>query len=175
MSCFLVSDVIAQDHHHHHHHESLHHWEIPSKDPDRIILTFHEDPATSRAVTWRTDHTVKSAMAQIAEATVNSKFVKNAITVDAVTEPFDLGLYKSNASLIVHYHSVLFEGLKPDMLYAYRVGDGDYWSGGYSFVLQNQNMPQLNLCISVMHKTMCSLIGLVSSEWLIRPHQMPHL
>ena len=57
------------------------------KDPDRIILTFHEDPATSRAVTWRTDHTVKSAMAQIAEATVNSKFVKNAITIDAVTEP----------------------------------------------------------------------------------------
>jgi len=133
MSCFLVSDVIAQDHHHHHHHESLHHWEIPSKDPDRIILTFHEDPATSRAVTWRTDHTVKSAMAQIAEATVNSKFVKNAITVDAVTEPFDLGLYKSNASLIVHYHSVLFEGLKPDMLYAYRVGDGDYWSEWIQF------------------------------------------
>ena len=33
--------------------QGLHHWEIPSKDPDRIILTFHGDPATKRAVTWR--------------------------------------------------------------------------------------------------------------------------
>ena len=37
-----------------HNHNGLNHWEIPSKNPDRIILTFHGDPATSRAVTWRT-------------------------------------------------------------------------------------------------------------------------
>ena len=35
----------------HEEHKDLHHWEIASKDPDRIILTFHGDPATSRAVT----------------------------------------------------------------------------------------------------------------------------
>lgn len=133
ISCLFVSDVIAQEHHHHHHHGSLHHWEIPSKDPDRIILTFHGDPATSRAVTWRTDHTVNKSIAQIAEATVNSKFTENSVTVDAVTEPFDLGLYKGNTSLIVHYHSVIFKGLKPDKLYAYRVGDGEYWSEWIQF------------------------------------------
>ena len=37
-------------------------------DPDRIILTFHGDPATCRAVTWRTDKSVTKAVAQIAEA-----------------------------------------------------------------------------------------------------------
>jgi predicted phosphodiesterase len=132
ISCFFVLDVIAQEHHHHHH-GSLHHWEIPSKDPDRIILTFHGDPATSRAVTWRTDHTVNKSIAQIAEATVNSKFTENAVTLDAVTEPFDLGMYKGNVSLVVHYHSVIFKGLKPDKLYAYRVGDGDYWSEWIQF------------------------------------------
>ena len=41
-----------------HNHNGLNHWEIPSKNPDRIILTFHGDPATSRAVTWRTNNQV---------------------------------------------------------------------------------------------------------------------
>ena len=53
---------------------------------------------------------------------VNSKFTSDAYEVDAYTEPFDLGQYKRNSSLIVHYHSVRFQGLKPDTLYAYRVG-----------------------------------------------------
>ena len=56
----------------HEEHKNQHHWEIPSKDPDRIILTFLGDPATSRAVTWRTDNTVPQAVAQIAVAGVNS-------------------------------------------------------------------------------------------------------
>ena len=114
--------------------EKLRHWEIPSKDPDRIILTFNGDPATSRAVTWRTDATIEKAVAQIAEATVNSKFQDHSVSKDAVTEPFDLGLYKSNASLIVHYHSVIFDQLKPDTVYVYRVGDGDArWSEWIQF------------------------------------------
>ena len=52
----------------HDQHDGLRHWEIPSKEPDRIILTFHGDPSTSRAVTWRTDKTITKAVAQIAEA-----------------------------------------------------------------------------------------------------------
>jgi len=114
--------------------EGLHHWEIPSKDPDRIILTFHGDPATNRAVTWRTDASVGDAVAQIAEATVNAEFAENAKTIKASTEPFDLGMYKRNASLVVHYHSVIFDGLQPDRLYAYRVGNGaDHWSEWIQF------------------------------------------
>ena len=50
---------------HHHDYKNLHHWEIPSQDPDRIILTFNGDPSTKRAVTWRTDSSVLSAKAQI--------------------------------------------------------------------------------------------------------------
>ena len=115
-------------------HDGLRHWEIPSKDPDRIILTFHGDPSTSRAVTWRTHKTVTKAVAQIAEATVNSKFTSDDTEIDAVTEAFDLGQYKGNSSLIVHYHSAQFLGLKPDTLYAYRVGDGSkHWSEWIQF------------------------------------------
>ena len=128
-ACLLAVSVSGHDIH-----DGLHHWEIPSKDPDRIILTFHGDPATNRAVTWRTDTSITKAVAQIAEATVNSKFTDNSVTEDAATEQFDLGLYKGNKSLVVHYHSVVFEGLKPDKLYAYRVGDGQRnWSEWIQF------------------------------------------
>jgi hypothetical protein len=113
---------------------ALHQWEIPGKDPDRIILTFYGDPATSRAVTWRTDTSIAHAVAQIAEATVNSDFADTGVSKDAVTESLDLRQYKRNPALTVHYHSVVFEGLKPDTLYAYRVGDGDtYWSEWFQF------------------------------------------
>ena len=123
-----------------HHHEGLHHWEIPSKDPDRIILTFSGDPATSRAVTWRTDTTVVNAKVQIAKATVNAKFVAAAQTLEAKSEVFDLGLYKGNNSLRVHYHSAEFNDLEPDQLYVYRVGDGEaHWSEWIQFRTAKSN------------------------------------
>ncbi len=128
---FSASHISAQ---HDHLHSGLHHWEIPSKDPDRIMLTFHGDPATTRAVTWRTDMSINHAVAEIAEATVNATFRENAITYNAITEPFDLGLYKGNKSLIVNYHSVTFKNLVPNQLYVYRVGDGDSnWSEWIQF------------------------------------------
>ena len=111
----------------------LHHWEIPSKNPDRIILNFNGDPSSKRAVTWRTDFSVEKAYAEIALAGVNSKFAKNSISYEASTEQFDLGLYKANNSYVVNYHSVTFDKLKPNSIYAYRVGDGKNWSEWIQF------------------------------------------
>ena len=129
IGCISVGSVSAHDNH-----DGRPHWEIPSADPDRIILTFNGPPATSRAVTWRTDKSVTQAVAQVAEATVNSKFTDQAKTVQAVTEPLDLGAYKRNAPLVVNYHSVTFTGLTPGKLYAYRVGDGNKnWSEWFQF------------------------------------------
>ena len=127
----------SHSHSHSHLKDGLHHWEIPSKDPDRIILTFNGNPSTKRAVTWRTDSSVKKAEAQIAVAGLNSDFVKEASTYTANTEEFDLGLYKSNKSLIVNYHSVVFENLKPKTLYAYRVGFAENWSEWIQFKTAN--------------------------------------
>ena len=135
----FCSHINAQfhSHSHNHKHDGLHHWEIPSKDPDRIILTFNGDPATKRAVTWRTDSSVKKAKAEIAVAAVNSSFVEEATTYFATTEEFDLGIYKSNKSLIVNYHSVVFENLNPNTLYAYRVGNDENWSEWIQFKTAN--------------------------------------
>ena len=113
---------------------SHNHWVAPSKNPDRIILTFHGDPATSRAVTWRTEMNIKKGFAQIAVASVNSNFKSNSSNYEAVTESLDLGQYEENKSLVVNYHSVIFKNLKPDKLYVYRVGDGtEYWSEWIQF------------------------------------------
>ena len=136
-NCSSNHNSHSHSHSHSHQKDGLHHWEIPSKDPDRIILTFNGNPSTKRAVTWRTDSSVKKAEAQIAVAGINSDFVKEASTYTANTEEFDLGLYKSNKSLIVNYHSVVFENLKPNTLYAYRVGFAENWSEWIQFKTAN--------------------------------------
>lgn len=99
----------------------------PTPVPDRIILTWAGDPATTAAVTWRTDQTVTSGVAEIAVAEDGPHFVKKAQTVDAQTETLDV---TPGAS---HSHSVRFTGLQPDTQYVYRVGDGANWSDWNQF------------------------------------------
>ncbi len=93
----------------------------PSQVPDRIILTYKSDPATSIAITWRTSVSVPYGYAQIKVADATPDFDK-AGTMAAKTE---LLVSDLNAA---HYHSVHFTGLKPNTLYAYRVGDKNLWS-----------------------------------------------
>jgi len=90
--------------------------------PDRIILTWAGDPATTAAVTWRTDATVGAGVAQIAVAEDGPAFVKKAKNQNAVTETGR-----------EHYHSVKFTGLVAATQYVYRVGDGANWSDWNQF------------------------------------------
>ena len=85
--------------------------------PDRIILTWSGNPATTAAVTWRTDASVTNAVAQIANAADGPDFPKSARSYPAITE--------TGAD---NYHSLPFTGLQPDTQYLYRVGDGANWS-----------------------------------------------
>lgn len=95
----------------------------PTPQPDRLALTWNNDPTTTQAVTWRTDDSIDEAVAEIAVATPDPRFREEAREVTAVTTPL---LTKSG---LAHYHTVTFTGLTPNTLYAYRVGDGDdHWS-----------------------------------------------
>lgn len=115
-------------------HGDLRHWEIASPDPDRIFLTFYGNPATSRAVTWRTDTSVAKAEVQIAKSTANPRFSGDALVVPAQTETVDLTRYSGNNQGSVNYHSAILDALDADTLYAYRVGDGDMrWSEWIQF------------------------------------------
>ena len=114
-------------------------WQAATTWPDRIVATLKDDPATSFAVTWRTDESVTETIAEIAIATPAARFDIGAKTVSARTEPLDLTEARLagidyeipwNSGLPkVHYHSVEFRGLEPDQVYVYRVrGAPGAWS-----------------------------------------------
>lgn len=100
----------------------------PSPMPDRVVLTWSGDPATTQSVTWRTDTTVAAGVAQIGKAEHGPYVEKQATQVPSKTETIstDLGFQAT-------YHSVTFTGLQPSSQYSYRVGDGANWSEWYTF------------------------------------------
>lgn len=54
------------------------HVHAPSPLPDRIVLTWNGDPATTQAVTWRTDATAMRGMAELAPAHDNGRAMNPA-------------------------------------------------------------------------------------------------
>lgn len=100
---------------------------FPTPIPDHIILNCTTDPAHTMAVTWRTDTSVPEARAEIAVADASFNYIFYAETFPAKTELLKNGDYAA------HYHSVIFENLKPNTLYAYRVGAADTWSEWFQF------------------------------------------
>lgn len=99
----------------------------PTAMPDRVVLTWKGDPATSQAVTWRTDASVRRAMAEIAVAEGGPKFVRKLSRLPATTEALQTDLS------LAHFHSIDFQGLQPKTSYVYRLGDGVNWSEWYQF------------------------------------------
>lgn len=83
--------------------------------PDRILVSWKADPATSFSVTWRSQ-AGPDAVAEIAIATRGTQFLKTVERKDGKTS-----LLKTNLGT-VHMHSATFKELKPDTIYAYRVG-----------------------------------------------------
>jgi 3',5'-cyclic AMP phosphodiesterase CpdA len=98
----------------------------PRPLPDRIVLTWDGDPATTQAVTWRTDTSVLRAVAELAVAGDNG-YAMQTTAHPARTELLEADLGPA------HYHSVTFTDLQPETLYAYRVGDGVNWSEFFHF------------------------------------------
>lgn len=99
----------------------------PTPVPDRVILTWSGDPATTQSVTWRTSTSVTEALAQIAVATDGPEFDpisgKDAKVGDMVTTVAAATTELKSDLSTANYHSVTFTGLKPKTKYVYRVGD----------------------------------------------------
>ena len=83
--------------------------------PDRILVSWKGDPATSFSVTWRSKAGA-DAVAEIAPAGNGPQFVLKSEVVKGETSPL-----KTNLGT-VHMHAATFKDLKPGTLYAYRVG-----------------------------------------------------
>jgi 3',5'-cyclic AMP phosphodiesterase CpdA len=114
-------------------------WQQASAWPDRIVTTFSGDPATTLSVNWRTAASAAATTAQIAKALPDARFDRAATSVVAQTEAVDLAAVRRAGVAVpvagneglpgAAYHSVRFDGLEPDTLYAYRVqGAEGKWS-----------------------------------------------
>ncbi|MEO1218497.1 MAG: metallophosphoesterase family protein [Bacteroidota bacterium] len=112
--------------------EFAYNWAKPGLHPDHIVLNLTADPSTSMSVTWRTNTDIQKGYAEIALATAAPKFWRNATTYKALTETMD-ALKVEGAETVSNYHSVTFNDLLPDTLYAYRVGNGSIWSEWIQF------------------------------------------
>lgn len=109
---------------------------LPTEIPDRVMLTWSDDPATSASVTWRTHTAIDTAFGEIAIADASANFTTYRTIVKAKTELWQKDEHAA------HFHSVTFKDLKPNTLYAYRVGSGDIWSSWYQFkTAQNKQAP----------------------------------
>ncbi|MEM9316391.1 MAG: fibronectin type III domain-containing protein, partial [Pseudomonadota bacterium] len=98
----------------------------PTPVPDRVVLTWNGDPATTQAVTWRTDASLGRGRAEIALASANGRAMVTR-GYDAESEYFKSDVNEAR------YHTVTFQGLEPETLYAYRVGDGVNWTEFFHF------------------------------------------
>lgn len=93
-----------------------------SKLPDRIMLNWSGDPATSQSVTWRTDSSVINSFGQVTKLTAMPPEPERIDTI--------FGTHKSLVWIndVAHYHTVRFNDLEPGTWYLYRIGDGKHWS-----------------------------------------------
>lgn len=90
----------------------------PTAVPDRIMLSWSDDPSRTQSVTWRTDSSVHRAFAEYALATAGPEFRSAVDSTEAETVLLESDLGAA------HYHTAHFKNLEPDTKYVYRVGDG---------------------------------------------------
>ncbi|MGH8776525.1 MAG: fibronectin type III domain-containing protein [Jiangellaceae bacterium] len=95
----------------------------PTPEPDRIVLTATDDPATSQAVTWRTSADVVAAGVEVRPVAVNAvRSVEAEPTAEFVADGFG-----------ARSHTARLDDLSPGTTYTYRVGDGTRWSDWTEF------------------------------------------
>lgn len=99
----------------------------PLAEPDRIVLNLKGDPATSMALTWRTDTTIHESVARIARNQPGIFLPDSSVSVT--------GTYTDvqGDGIIARYHSVYFTGLTPETGYAYCAGSGSAASEWFTF------------------------------------------
>jgi len=92
--------------------------------PQRIVLSWERDPATSQSVSWRTVRHLHHAVGQVFKVKEWARmFDDSARTVKA--RPARI---KTQTGAAYTHYNVLFDRLEPGARYAYRVGCEDHWS-----------------------------------------------
>lgn len=96
--------------------------------PECIMLTISGNPATSRAVSWRTGVEDTVSVAELVKLTPAPELEEGAVRISG-THTF----WEEGAADYKMGHKVLFDNLTPGTQYAYRVGNGQNWSEWFQF------------------------------------------
>ncbi len=90
----------------------------PDLTPQRVVLTWSGDPATSMSVVWRTKKPLVEPFGLILEASHDPRVLDGEVLrTPALSERMIL-----EASETCYYHTVNFVNLDPGRIYSYRVG-----------------------------------------------------
>src|SRR5690606_38634895 len=100
---------------------------IPSVVPDRIVLVPTATPEHSQTVNWRTEGNIDETVAEITKATGHPGLHLEARRVTGESRTL------ASRNGLARHHSVTFDNLEPNTLYAYRVKGGDSWSEWLQF------------------------------------------
>lgn len=106
--------------------DGYHHY-IPSVVPDRIVLVPTATPEHSQTVNWRTEGNIDKTVAEITKATGHPGLHLEARRVTGESRTL------ASRNGLARHHSVTFDNLEPNTLYAYRVKGGDSWSEWLQF------------------------------------------
>lgn len=90
--------------------------------PHHINISWETAPENSQSVNWRTHELQKESYVEYLEATASPFFKDQVKKVLAESESHGAD------DAVWNYHSVNLTGLKPNTLYSYRVGNGNFWS-----------------------------------------------
>ncbi len=95
-----------------------------AKTPFNITLTLAQDTKTSMNFTWQTDASVTSGFIEVKPA---DREKEHPTVFNAVSAKYE------NGADVRMVHKVTVTGLKPDTVYKYRCGNGEYFSKEYTF------------------------------------------
>ncbi|PZX55823.1 purple acid phosphatase family protein [Algoriphagus chordae] len=108
--------------------------QLPSSQPDRIILNISENPLEEIGVNWRTDSTQHVSKLEFAVATPGPEFRESTQFIEAKTETL-VSQQDDEPTIHANYHQVKLSGLKAGGQYIYRVGEGENWSEWFQFAI----------------------------------------
>lgn len=103
----------------------------PGAEPDRLTLTWADDPRTTQTITWRTETTLVPGEVEYKE--------EGALRGNRVTATVKEMVVEGRT---VSLHSITLTGLKPGTRYTYQVGNSSHWSSPQTFqTAPAQNRP----------------------------------
>ncbi len=107
-------------------------WAQPDVYPDHIVLSAAEDPTTAIGINWRTSPTYKAGYVEIAISNGTPYFSSNSQRIEATKINYDTSKDQKNG-FVSTFYGITIKELKPNTLYAYRVGNDAFKSEWFQF------------------------------------------